>query len=128
MSAREDQRFANQKTFKIAPATAATLAKVITFATDLSADATKFHLTGYGIYFANAAQNAGAMLITQANTSTDPQPGSTWFGGGGGLGSPRTIFFGQDGITLLAADGAITFTYTHGSSVALGGWITGWWE
>lgn len=121
----EDSKDGNSVTLKFTPASAASLARTITFGTDVPADATAFHLTGYGVYFPNGSVNSGSMLITQANTSTDPQPGSLYMGPG--VGNSRHESFGEDGVRLLASDGAITLTYTHGASVALGAWCTGFW-
>mgnify|MGYP000632691975 CR=1 FL=1 len=121
----DDQKSGNQVTLKFTPATGTTLARTIAFGSDVPADATAFHLTGYGIHFAAGSVNTGEMKVTQANTSTAPQPGSVYMGPGGG--SPRHESFGEDGVRLAASDGNITLTYTHGASVALGGWATGFW-
>lgn len=125
MSRIEDAREGNARTFKFTPATSTSLALALRFGTELPADATAFHVTGYGIYFAAGAINTGAMLVTQANTSTDPQPGSLYMGPG--VGNTRHEEFGEDGVRLAASDGDITFTYTHGANVALGGWVKGYW-
>jgi len=120
----EDSKDGNRVTLKFTPATATSLARTLVFGTDVPADATAFHLTGYGIHCPQASGNTGEMKITQANTSTDPQPGAAFMGSGI---PAKLVFFPEDGIPLLASDGTITFTYTHGASVALGGWITGFW-
>lgn len=123
-----EARSAHMKTFPSAQgASVSSIARTITFdGTDLPADCVEFCVTQVGIYQGNGSAGLGDLKITQAGAPSDAKPGSIVFGN---AGSTKVAVYGDDGVPLKRADGAITFTYTHAAvSSVLFLWVKGYWR